>query len=121
MWFPPGAIQIFVARDPADMRKSFEGLCGQVRDVLAQEPTSGSLFVFFNRVRDRVKILYWNRRGLCIWYHRLERGRFPPTGDQQPATPFDPPGLALILEGIDLTAVKRRKVLSFQPGPQKSP
>ena len=67
-----GSLRVFVCTQPADMRKSFDGLCGMALDVLQQDPLSGHLFLFRNRNRDRLKILYWDRDGLAIWYKRPE-------------------------------------------------
>lgn len=69
-----GGLRVFVCTQPADMRKSFDGLCGMVQQLVAEDPLSGHLFVFRNRLRDRLKILYWDRDGLAIWYKRLEAG-----------------------------------------------
>jgi transposase len=99
------------------MRKSFDGLLGMVHEFVGQDPLSGHLFLFLNRRRDRVKILFWERDGLVIWYKRLEVGTFQrldhaasadrtsgPAGLELTAT-----DLALLLTGIDVTTAQRRK------------
>ena len=69
-------VRIFLARDPVDMRKSFHGLIGLTESVLQEDPLSGHLFVFINRRRDRIKLLYWGGTGFCIWYQQLEKGSY---------------------------------------------
>ena len=68
--------KVYLATDVTDMRKSFPGLIALTEAVLRQEPTSGHLFMFLNRRRDMMKILYWDGTGFCIWAKRLERGSF---------------------------------------------
>jgi transposase len=71
-----GNISIWLATSPVDMRKSFDGLAEVVRAFLGHDPLSGSMFVFRNRSAERVKILWWDRDGLAIYYKRLEKGTF---------------------------------------------
>ncbi len=108
-------LRVFVCTMPADMRRSFDGLVGMAATIIEQDPLSGHLFVFRNRNRDRVKILYWDRDGLAIWYKRLEKGTFQfPTDLQskeqrQPKAEISIDELSLLLGGIDLRSVERRK------------
>ncbi len=103
----PPSVQIYVASEPADMRKSFNGLTILVDELLEQDPLSGHLFVFRNRRGDRVKILYWDRSGFCIWYKMLEQGTFHlPAGNDQ-YVEMSSAELALLLEGIDLAGARR--------------
>ena len=109
----PPAVQIYVSMEPTDMRKSFDGLLALVHDLLNQDPFSGHLFVFRNRRGDRLKILYWDRSGFCIWYKLLEKGTFklpPVEGTCVEMTAAD---LGLILEGIDLSSARRQKRFSL--------
>lgn len=108
----PPAVRVFVCLEATDMRKGFDGLVAVTRERLEENPFSGHLFVFFNRRKDRVKTLFWDRSGLCIWYKRIEKGRFRLTSldayrDGQRAE-IEAAELTLILEGIDLSQAKRR-------------
>lgn len=108
--------KVYLARQPTDMRKSFRGLIALTEAVLRQQPDSGHLFVFVNRRRDLLKILYWDGTGFCIWYKRLERGSFqaPITaaGENAPGLELNAVQLSLMLQGIDLTTARQR--LRFQ-------
>lgn len=112
-----GAVRIFVCTKPADMRKGFDGLSGMVQEFLGQDPLSGHLFLFFNKRRDRAKILFWDRDGLLIVYKRLEAGSFQnldstSLAEQQSGSAgleLSATDLTLILSGIDLTTARRRK------------
>jgi transposase len=103
----PSALRIFLAAEPADMRKGCDGLAQLARDVIAVDPLAGHLFVFRNRRRDRIKILYWDRDGFALWYKRLEKGtfRFPEAKDGR--VEVTPAEMAAILEGIDLAHARR--------------
>lgn len=103
--------KVFLARQATDMRKSFRGLLALTEAVLRQDPASGHLFVFVNRRRDLLKILYWDGSGYWIWYRRLERGTFqlPTVSDEeQTSVELTTAQLSLILDGIDLTSVRQR-------------
>lgn len=104
-------IRAFLYRRPTDMRKSFHGLVALTQSELKQDPLSGSLFVFLNRRRDRLKILYWGQSGFCIWYQQLEKGTYqiPEAALQdQDALEVTRSQLSLILDGIDLSSVRQR-------------
>ena len=104
----PPSVRVFLATEPADMRCAFDGLTARVRSVLQQDPFSGHLFVFRNKRGDRVKILFWDRSGFCLWYKRLEKGtfRFPTSAGE--CSEVEAAELALLLEGIDLRGARRR-------------
>lgn len=107
----PPTVRIFVCLEATDMRKGFDGLAAATRQVIGEDPLSGHLFVFFNRRRDRTKILFWDRSGLCIWYKRLEKGRFRLglfDAKRGRRAEVEAAELSLILEGIDLKGAQRR-------------
>lgn len=107
----PLPVKIFWCLAPTDMRKSFDGLSALVSEHLRQDPLSGHLFIFTSRRRDRVKLLYFERGGLAIWYKRLEEGTFAapqPAGDGK-SVQLSADELALLLAGVDLASAQRRK------------
>ena len=113
-------VRIFAATEPVDFRKGFDGLVQIVRDGFCEDPFAGDLFCFFNRRRDRVKVLVWDRNGFWLHYKRLERGTFECIGDRGRGTrriEIDRIELQLLLEGIALKSVKAKKhfVTAFRP------
>jgi transposase len=92
------------------MRKSFDGLCGLIRSELDEDPLSGSLFVFCNRRRSMVKLLYWDRNGCAIWYKRLERGTFNLSHILSQNGRIDRRQLSLLLEGVVPKKVNKRYI-----------
>lgn len=95
------ATRIFVALAPVDMRRGFNGLYAHVQGVLSQDPLSGHLFLFTNKLRNRVKLLYWDGSGLWICAKRLERGTFGwPVGEGASCC-LRPEQLPLLLHGIE--------------------
>ena len=107
--------RIYYAVGATDMRKGFDGLQGLVSGVLEQDPLSGHLFLFVNGRRDKLKILYWDRDGLAIWYRRLEAGTFqlPQVSPDQKSAELRCEDLMMLLHGIDFTQVRRRKRYSL--------
>jgi transposase len=104
-------LRFYLYREATDMRKSFDGLCGLVSSELECDPLSGDVYVFINRRRDRIKLLIWDRNGFWLFYHRLEKGRFqfPQEMADSPAVAICYEELIMLLEGIDLTSLKRRR------------
>ena len=107
----PAAVRIFVARGPTDMRKSFDTLAALVCNVIEEDPQSGHLFVFMNRRRNRVKILWWDHSGYLLLAKRLEHGQFrmyDQAKGSKKTFEIATSDLTLLLEGIDLRRSKRR-------------
>lgn len=106
-WFP--GVRIFLCVEATDMRRSFDRLAEMVHQSLREDPMSGDLFVFRNRSGDKLKIFYWDRDGLAVWYKRLEEGkfRFPRVPEGRRSVEVKASELAMLLEGIDLRSVKR--------------
>jgi len=102
----PPSVRIFVAEGPTDLRRSFDGLCMLVQEVLKEDPFSGHVFAFFNRRRDRVKMLVWERGGFWLYYHRLEAGTFAEP-NKRVLTARD---LFFLLEGVEVVRERRRYV-----------
>ena len=117
-------VKVFLCTAPTDMRRGFDGLSGMAESLMQQDPLSGHLFVFRNRNRDKLKILYWDQDGLAIWYKRLEQGtfQFPSDGKTQEevaaGVEFSNSELSLLLGGIDLRTARRRKRYELPKNPK---
>ena len=108
----PPSVKIFVASEPVDLRKGFDGLSGVVRNILEADPLSGHLYVFLNKRRNLAKVLWWDRSGFWILYKRLERGTFTmpvPSTPTSSVVRMRASELMLILDGIDLRDAKRKR------------
>jgi transposase len=95
-------VQVWVATTPVDMRKSFDALAEIVRSFLGYDPLSGHLFVFHNRMRHLVKVLWWDREGLAIYYKRLERGEFQFPRSNERAVEITRDELVRLLSGMSV-------------------
>ena len=103
--------RFFLYRGHTDMRRSFAGLSGLVINELQKSLTTGDVFVFINKPRNSIKLLVWDRNGFVIYYKRLEEGTFelPVAKDDAKSIPVKWEDLVMMLEGIALKSVKRRK------------
>ena len=115
--------RIYLCTQPADMRKGFDSMAALVKDSLGHDPLSHNLFLFVGRNKDRIKILQWDSDGFLLWYKRLEEGTFrlpsvKNTGANVPSLELKASELAMLLEGIDLVSIKRRKRFTY-PAPKK--
>jgi len=111
MIYLPASVRVYLCLNSCDMRRSFDGLHALVRDHLVLDPFAGHLYVFTNRRKDRVKILYWNRDGFAIWAKRLEAGSYViPSGEAgSRGLEMTAEELGALLSGIDLSTATRRK------------
>ncbi len=109
MMFLPRAVKVYVATAPGNLRRSFDGLSNEVREVLAKDPLSGHVFVFLNRRKTQVKLLVWTRGGFTIVHKRLERGTFSfaaQVTETARSVEIDVHELSMLLEGIDVAHVR---------------
>jgi transposase len=107
----PASVRVYLCLSPCDMRRSFDGLHALVRDHLQLDAFAGHLYLFANRRKDRLKILYWDRSGFAIWAKRLEEGAFAIPSGEPGSTRFEitVEELGALLSGIDLPRANRRK------------
>jgi transposase len=111
----PDGTKVFLSCQPIDMRKSYQGLSVLVEHVLAQNPLSGHVFVFYNKPRNRLKILYWHINGFCIWQKRLEKGRFQVGSlTQTPSRTLTSYQLQGLIQGIAWEQIPEPKILSYR-------
>lgn len=111
MLIPSAGMKIFVYTPSTDMRKGIDGLSGIVRNEFAADPTDGSLYLFINRPRDRMKILHFDGGGFWLYYRLLEAGTFEPLSSRDGSCrlSIDPTQLAMLLSGVSLIAAQRRR------------
>jgi transposase len=112
MFFPEQRMRVWLYAKPTDMRKQFDGLAALARHQLGEDPMSGHLFVFINRRKTHMKVLYFDRGGYCMWCKRLERGQFnyaAELGEKQTLSWVD---LQLLLAGVKVQ--KSRQYRRFQ-------
>jgi transposase len=100
----PGNMQVWLAAAPVDMRRSFDGLAEHVRAFLGHDPLCGNMFVFRNRTAQRLKILWWDKDGLAIYYKRLEKGAFRFPSSDQKSLAISSAQLLRLLEGLEVAA-----------------
>ena len=106
---------VWLAREPQDFRKGINGLSIVVEEQLAHNPFSGHLFVFINKGRDKIKALYWERSGFCLWQKRLEKERFKwPEYLPGEVLPLDGQQLNWLLDGYDLAAMRPHRSLCYR-------
>jgi transposase len=100
----PHSVRLYVALAPVDMRKQYDGLWSAARDQLGEDPKNGALFLFTNRERTRLKLLYWDGTGVWVLAKRLETGRFswPQPSETKAKLALTPEALALLVGGVDL-------------------
>jgi transposase len=110
----PADTRIYLAATPIDMRRSFDGLCLIVAETLKLNLLDGHLFLFRGKNADRVKAMYWDRNGLAIWYKRLEKGRYKWPHPNAASMEISAHDLALLLDGIDFTRLKRLPAFQAQ-------
>jgi len=106
---------VYLYRDVVDFRKAIDGLAGVVSEVMKQDVFSGALFVFCSRRRNKIKVLYWDRTGYCLWYKRLEEEKFVwPRKHDQAVIGVDVQTFRFFLDGIDVWKMKRHRALEYQ-------
>ena len=102
-------LRVFLCMLPTSMNFSFDRLMGLAERTFNEDPLSGHLFLFVNRDHNRLKILFWDRDGFCIWYKRLERGVFEMPAGGQAGVELDYKQLSRLLGGLDLRSGRRRR------------
>ena len=113
----PASAKIWLCLEPTDMRKSFDTLAGEVQTLMDRSPRTGGLFIFFNRQRSALKCLFFDGTGLCIFYKRLDRGRFqlPEPVDDGRVVELGEDQLEVLLDGIELPPPRARAKASRAP------
>ncbi len=114
MLMVPPSVRVFLATAPCDMRRSFDGLAALVQEQLGENPFAGGLFLFRNRRGDRIKALYWDGQGYCLFYKRMERGTFVFPKPQAGKVLISAQQLTLLLDGVDWQRLPTRRTVAVQ-------
>ncbi|MFU8765652.1 MAG: IS66 family insertion sequence element accessory protein TnpB [Haliea sp.] len=109
MFSPGPQARIWLCTQPTDMRKSYHGLSALARNQLCQDPLSGHYFVFVNRRKTMMKVLYFESSGYCIWSKRLEQGQFPVRASASGQRCLGWADLQLLLDGIEVKKIRQLK------------
>jgi transposase len=122
MIVPPPQVRVFVRPGPTDMRKAFDGLFGIAKEIMKKDPLSGHLFVFCNKRRDRLKILFSDGAGLWVCAKRLEGGTFswPTVNEASASVEMSSGELSMLLSGVEMKSVKHRKWRRFALANERS-
>jgi transposase len=102
-----GSHRVFLCRSAVDFRKAHDGLCAIIRDQFGDDPFTGDIFAFFNRAKDRIKLIHWDSNGFWLLYKRLEEGTFPFAVSGEGRIEIERAQLAMILEGIEWKNAKQ--------------
>ena len=94
----PGNVRLFICHHPVNMRKSFEGLSAIVEELFPNELFSGSFFIFLNRRKNHIKVLFWDKDGLVVWFKRLEKGTYSWRWSE--VSTLDRRSFLMLLEGV---------------------
>ena len=105
----PATVKFYLCLKPTDMRKGFNGLSAMVTHELDRDPLSGHFYIFRNKTKNKLKILYWDRSGYAIWYKQLQEGKFNFPTHKDSSIEIDTTTVSMILEGVDLTSIKYQK------------
>lgn len=108
------SLRYFLCCSSVDMRNGFDGLAGIVRNHLKKDPISGDLFIFLNKTRTHIKILYWDGDGFALFYKRLERGRYSFAAHNEPLKQLKREELLMLLEGLSFAKMKRKSRFKFE-------
>ena len=101
-------LRYFLCCTPVDMRNGFDGLAGIVRNILKNDPISGSIFIFSNKTRTHIKLLYWDGDGFALFYKRLEKGKYALTAHRGQSKELKREELLMFLEGLSFDEMKRK-------------
>ena len=111
MFIDPTKVKIYLKPGATDMRKSINGLSIMIQEAMASEPMSGDLYLFLNRRRNILKMLYWDKNGFCLWQKRLEKDKFPWTRQESPSREITDQELEWLLDGVNF--FQRHEKLTF--------